>query len=333
MPDQDINNLIKQWLTASNESNTKNILAEKIGEYYAKIKVNKLYPQNKGFITIPTRGSKGAPVLDIVYELENGEILIVESKFNTSQLGKVNREIFAASESGEIAPLTLKAAGRQLDEYWLQDRIREIRKTNKRLANKLSRAWTDGKLKVLKLQTILNVESGEFVVKVTDVTSDLDDFKRGRNRKLGDKALTSGRLVRTEKLTNPDFTKAERRAKDFRSTANQTEEKSKKASEKVKNALEKANSAKGKVATEKYQKIVVTLELEAKEAHAIAMKSSEAALKAEAALEDEMKLLGSAEKTLKAEVKLGAELVLDQTQNLATKATRLIADQGARSDR
>ena len=119
-----VNKLLTEWLTATDVHNAKNKLGEKIAELCAHAKLEEIYGTKlKAALIIPRRGKEGTIILDIVYEMQDGDIIIAESKFNLSKRGKVNQVIYGADdEIGAALRMTVEDAVTQLEGQWVKDR-------------------------------------------------------------------------------------------------------------------------------------------------------------------------------------------------------------------
>jgi hypothetical protein len=190
--DKELEQLLAQWLTATNEGNVKNKIGERIAELCAHAKLEEKYASRlQSALLIPRRGEEGVVILDIVYKLDDGRIIFAESKFNQSKRGKVNQLIYAVDdEVGAAQVLTVEGGITQLDPRWTLDRIKEIEKKNARLAREFSIAADNGNLIVLEIRSVPEVSGGKAVIKeiqVTDETQTFNNFKRGISAKLSDK--------------------------------------------------------------------------------------------------------------------------------------------------
>jgi hypothetical protein len=243
--DKELEQLLAQWLTATNEGNAKNKIGERIAELCAHAKLEEKYATRlQSALLIPRRGEEGVVILDIVYKLDDGRIIFAESKFNLSKRGKVNQLIYAVDdEVGAAQVLTVEGGITQLDPRWNLDRIKEIEKKNARLAREFSIASDNGKLIVLEIRTVPEVSGGKAVIKeiqVTDETQTFNNFKRGIPAKLSDKQKSVRSLAKKLAYDRSLVEHAERIAKDARDLA----EKADKAAKTAKKATDKVQKAK-----------------------------------------------------------------------------------------
>lgn len=119
-----------------------NKIKELIGEAAATAEVSKKYGSSTlKYVSVPER-SEGTPILDLVFELDTGEMVLVEAKFGTSLLGRTNdRRVFLVDpgklKPENLKPLPLQRQVEQLEVQWTKDRIAEIKKWEPELATKL----------------------------------------------------------------------------------------------------------------------------------------------------------------------------------------------------
>ena len=122
-------------------------------------------------------------ILDIAYELEGNAFVIAESKFFTSQRGKLVQTIIASDDVvGEAQLVNVEGGITQLEGMWLRDRISEIKKKDYLLARKLDEAWKDLRLTVLEVRTVPEIKAGKAFIKdilVKDETETANRFIRG----------------------------------------------------------------------------------------------------------------------------------------------------------
>jgi hypothetical protein len=140
----------------------ENKLKEGIGEFGTRNYAERTFGKGniKSEVLVIRRGTAGAPVLDVVYELHNGDFVVLEAKYNEAQLGKVNERVFQMGDTGpesipvrnpkEALKATIKVnegAVGQFSPKWFQDRIHEIRaRGDRQLAKRLQQAWDRGKI-------------------------------------------------------------------------------------------------------------------------------------------------------------------------------------------
>ena len=199
----------------------KNKLGEKIAELCAHAKLEEIYGTKlKAALIIPRRGKEGTIILDIVYEMQDGDIIIAESKFNLSKRGKVNQVIYGADdEIGAALRMTVEDAVTQLEGQWVKDRIDEIGKKNSRLAIKMRSAWDNFKLKVVEIRTIPEVNGGKATISeiiVTDETENVNNFKRKIPTPLTPQQKEAKSIARKLARERAPAEHAERIAKDAR---------------------------------------------------------------------------------------------------------------------
>jgi hypothetical protein len=178
-----------------------NKIKEELGEQLADRAIAEKYGERAKARAVPRRGEKGAPMLDRLFELDperavyavEGELVVVESKFAQSELGRTNfTRRFLVEPSGSMVPVPLKKQVTQLDADWMRARIREIAgheraagvAESESLAGMLDRAAQEGRLRVLEIRSDVVVENGR-IVGVThqtiDHTADVaKDYRTGR---------------------------------------------------------------------------------------------------------------------------------------------------------
>src|SRR5579871_408300 len=84
-----------------------NKIKELIGEAAARGEVSTRYGGSTlKYVSVPER-YEGTPILDLLFELDTGELVLVEAKFGTSLLGRTNdRRVFLV-EADKLKPLPL----------------------------------------------------------------------------------------------------------------------------------------------------------------------------------------------------------------------------------
>lgn len=120
--------LIDRYNSLPETSPLRSQIAGLIGEAAAEFKATELFGKkilNK--LILPRRGTKGAVIFDLVFELEGNEGILIEAKFNTAVLGTTRELAFAADELGNAQKTILKGTIDQLSGPWVKDRIQEIR--------------------------------------------------------------------------------------------------------------------------------------------------------------------------------------------------------------
>src|SRR5215207_20458 len=62
---------------------------ELIGEVGAREEVARIYGSNRlTHVSVPRRGKEGALVLDLLFRLDDGQLVLVEAKYGVSQMGR-----------------------------------------------------------------------------------------------------------------------------------------------------------------------------------------------------------------------------------------------------
>ncbi|MBW3546543.1 MAG: hypothetical protein KY452_00180 [Actinobacteria bacterium] len=90
-------------------------------------------------------------------------MLVVEVKYGKSKLGRTRREVFAASEEGDVARRVTRRGTRQFSPDWFRDRLNELASKggdSTRIANRMRAAWTEGRIvaQVIYVDRAGNVE-------------------------------------------------------------------------------------------------------------------------------------------------------------------------------
>ena len=153
-----------------------NKIKELIGEAAATAEVSKKYGSSTlKYVSVPER-SEGTPILDLVFELDTGEMVLVEAKFGTSLLGRTNdRRVFLVDpgklKPENLKPLPLQRQVEQLEVQWTKDRIAEIKKTEPELATKLENIKNQNKLHILEVRTKVEIAKG----KPPELSSQIND--------------------------------------------------------------------------------------------------------------------------------------------------------------
>lgn len=258
-----------------------NKIAERIGELNADLYVNQkaeelFNSKIKERVVIPRRGTRGVSILDLAYELENGDLLIVEAKFNLSLRGKVIEEVFAAEDisskitrvegkqkiEGEgVTKLSLREQVEQLDSPWVQGRIRELREKNFRLANKFNSALFAEKLHILEIRTIPDIVDGKLVVivQVTDESKKISAYiKFGRPVITDQDRRVFRDVIKKEAfLEKIDLRDAKKNALLLGKEARKAEFKAKNAKKIAESAAKRVKKAKKPETIEKRKKIAI----------------------------------------------------------------------------
>lgn len=120
-----------------------NKVGERIGELNAELYIEKTYNTAiKQKVQIPRRGTEGVVILDLVYELENREIIVIEAKFNLSLRGMSKDVIFVADDTSiaqEYQKLSseykrLVNVSKNADRQTLRQLNKEIEQVRKQLS-------------------------------------------------------------------------------------------------------------------------------------------------------------------------------------------------------
>src|SRR5215203_5511466 len=176
-----VDDLLKQYAELSRLPPAKDTIAplnkvkELLGEAGARAKLAETYgPGRIRYVDVPIRGTKGPPVLDILYELDSGELILVESKYGESLLGRTrDRRVYRVGVSqGQVVktPLPLKRQVEQLDANWVKDRIAEIEKKDPELAGRLREAVKKDQLKILEVRTEVDETGARLTSDITEHT-------------------------------------------------------------------------------------------------------------------------------------------------------------------
>jgi hypothetical protein len=131
-----------------------NKITELAGEQAARDHINRTY-RNRILqeIDVPRRGA-GPPILDLLFELDNGEFVVVEAKGATADLGKTMTDVFEATPEGESRFLGRALKEEQFSPGWFAKRLKELEKKGrpgKLLAARLNQAWRNGKITALQI--------------------------------------------------------------------------------------------------------------------------------------------------------------------------------------
>jgi hypothetical protein len=234
-----------------------NPLRERIGEAAADLAIHERYgSQVKRKLVIPRRGTTGPTILDIAYELQNRELIVVESKFGGSLKGFVaDRRVFAASEAGAAEQLILKQQIEQLDPVWVKDRIREIRGKDHRLANQLDSAFERLKLNVVEVRTTPHVVDGRLAgvdTEIIDETARINEYVKTGRPVITDAARA---VAKKEAFLENDLKKAVEHAQSLDTDAQRAEGQARKAQKKAEQAAKHAREAKKEATRTKRQEI------------------------------------------------------------------------------
>ena len=277
--------LVKEYWALSASGHDKstsarlNKVRELLGEEGARLAALAKYGAAvRNPVVVPRRGLKGAPILDLLFELEDGGFVLVESKYGTSQLGRVqDRHVKLVSSSGQTTPLRLKNQVEQLSPLWVKDRITEIAKHDAALAERLTAAVEKGELRILEIRTNLQAD-GTLASEIADRT---DDFKNWKGRRHTDRER---RLARREALAARAEPEAITKAKEARDAADKAKRKADKAqrqADTAKRNFEKdpgtreATKQKRQAAVAEKQKLAGELKAKALDAEAAAKRAEE----------------------------------------------------------
>lgn len=149
----------------TNPISRRNLSAEAIGDSAAVRYVRNNFDVVKE-IEVPRRGFHGAPVLDRLFVLGDGSVLIVEAKSPGSQLGRTNDRVFIGSKAGSggrVASRKQPKVVEQMSPRWLEQRLAELRNpklakstplaVRRRLADLIEQAWNKGSLRALVVRS------------------------------------------------------------------------------------------------------------------------------------------------------------------------------------
>ncbi|MDQ3902798.1 MAG: hypothetical protein M3247_03965 [Thermoproteota archaeon] len=288
-----LDDLIKEYLDLSKLPGQKvdvgrfNKVKELLGEMGADLEVSRRYGQS-GFkkLIVPRRGDKGAYIIDILYELEGGQLIWVESKFGSSQLGRtIDRHTFLVGSGGKLTPLPLQRQTEQLDAQWIKDRINEIKKKDPALAKRLEDAVNKEQLAVLEVRTTMaeNAVGGHLESNITDRSEQFRQQNKTGRRTTDQSRQTERRYARRESLADINLQKSKMKAQEARKAAEDAKKASDKANREVKKAeeeLRKAQREKTKVKRQNIlndkKKIAEELQRDARNAEAATKKAEDA---------------------------------------------------------
>jgi hypothetical protein len=283
----ELERLLGEWMTATSEGNLKNKIAEQIGELCADQKINELFSSRvKSALAIPRRGEEGVVILDLVYELEGGAIVLVESKFGTSQRGKLVQTMFAADdEVGAAQVLKVEDGITQLEGRWIRDRIAEIRKKDYLLADRLDATWKNFNLKVLEVRTEPEIAAGKARIRnilVTDETEGANRFLRGVPVQRTSRQQQSRAIAKKIAADKSAAESADRIAGDLRKQANDAAKKAEKLRETAAKQQRSAKATDHEDVRKRREQIAADSDKAATIAEEQAGQANEAAVKAEA---------------------------------------------------
>jgi hypothetical protein len=149
------------------DSNRLTKVKELIGEVGASEEIARRFGSSQPpRLRVPRRGERGTVILDLLFQLDDGQLVLVEAKFGISTMGRTKdwRGISLVEVSqGKInqTRLPLREQIEQLDAEWIKARIKEIAKHDKGLADALQDALDGDRLKVLEMRSRLDLGSGQ----------------------------------------------------------------------------------------------------------------------------------------------------------------------------
>jgi hypothetical protein len=219
---------------------------ELLGEVGAHREVTRIYGSSRlrHVSDVPRRGEKGAFILDLLFELDDGQLVLVEAKYGGSQMGRTaDRRTFLVTTSKDTVekiPLHLKRQIEQLDALWIKDRIKEIAKTNAPLAQALREAVDGERLKVLEVRSRVDLETGRPPVLASQTTDHTD--------RLREQAKTGRRFVDEERRFARREALAERQLKALAAKTKELEQVAKDARKAQKAAQSKLDRSRASLA-------------------------------------------------------------------------------------
>lgn len=143
-----------------------------VGETAARDWVHRTYGSRAKPVTVLRRGTRGAPILDLVFEIGKGEYLVIEAKGNLSgepgkvSLGRTRRRVWRSGPRGMRKTRGPKDI-EQFSPRWFERRLEELRNRSpagRKLANRLDHAWGQGKLRPVIVQAPYAAHSIDEVV-------------------------------------------------------------------------------------------------------------------------------------------------------------------------
>jgi hypothetical protein len=277
--------LVKEYWTLSASADDTpttvgrfNKVKELLGEEGAKLATVQKYggAVRGGPVLVPRRGPKGAPLLDLLFELDDGSFVLVESKYGTSQLGRVHdRHVKMVSSSGKTTPLTLKGQVEQLSPLWVKDRIAEIAKQDAALAKRLQEAVKNGELHILEVRTTLKSD-GTLASEVIDRTEEHRNWKGRRHtdaeRRFARREALSAKGERAAKATAKEARDAAKKARSNAKAAKKGAETAQRNFEKYPGVKAATKHKRQAAVTEKHR-VAADLEAKAQEAEAAAKRA------------------------------------------------------------
>jgi hypothetical protein len=282
-----LDDLLKEYLALNSLPENKvdiarfNKVKELLGEAGAQLEVaNKYGPGRLKHVSVPRRGTKGAQILDILYELDDGRLVLVESKYGGSLLGRTtDRHVYLVSPRGVKTPLSLKRQVEQLDAAWIKDRIAEIETKDPALAQRLREAVEKEQLGVLEVRTAVDVDQAGARLR-SDITDHTERF--GEQARSGRRFTDAERrYARREAISDLHLQSAELNAKQDAKAAEQAKKKSDKAERDAKKAMKDVDDAKRPQTKKKRETILAEKQKAADDLKAAAHEAQDAAKKSE----------------------------------------------------
>ena len=232
-----------------------NKIKELIGEAAARAEVSTKYGASTlKYVSVPERYA-GTPILDLLFELDTGELVLVEAKFGTSLLGRTNdRRVFLV-DGDKLRQLPLQRQVEQLEVIWTKDRIAEIGKLDPELAKKLSQAIDSQKLHILELRTRVEIAKGKPLQLSSQSNDHTERFRKAAKtgrRSTEDplRELERG-AARREALSDMHLKAATVKAKENEKVVAEAKKKAKNAANKVERAKKELEKAKANPLTRK----------------------------------------------------------------------------------
>jgi hypothetical protein len=331
------NELVKEYWTLSASGHDKTTIAklkkvkELLGEEGARLAALSKYGSAiRTPIVVPRRGAKGASILDMLFELEDGRFVLVESKYGTAQLGRVqDRHVKMVSPSGKVTPLPLTRQVEQLSPLWVKDRIKEIARQDEALALRLELAVEKGELHILEIRTRLEPD-GTLASEITDRTEEFKNWRGRRHtdpeRQFARREALAARAERATTIEAKEARDAADKAKRKADTAQRQADTAKRNFEKDPGVRESTKQKRQAAVAEK-QKLADDLKAKAVAAEADA-KRAEGLRDLSAKLTENERQAREAEETRKRLER--ARATAEAEKSAATAATR--AGEAARAD-
>ncbi|MCO5963689.1 hypothetical protein [Sinorhizobium meliloti] len=151
-----------------------NKVKELIGEVGGHDEIFRKFGADRLRMLSPPRRAGGVIILDFLFELDDGQFVIVEAKYGESQAGrsKFKRASIVSVSQGKVmqAPLPLKEQLEQLDAMWIRERIDEIEKHDEPLGKALRKAFAEEKVQVFEARTRVELTPGQRRALTTQLT-------------------------------------------------------------------------------------------------------------------------------------------------------------------